>query len=181
MLRILLSVFIVVFTLKGHTYQSTDQTAVMMTLPPNWTTSEVNSRSPQIIKHLEYRNVSLTSPSFEILNQMTILKPSKQAGDQVVNEIFRGLTETIKKECQVSELRQISSNSSRFKEWASDFQCGQTKSSILIVDADPANIYLFTYTVNTSTPNMMKKLQEMVKICYKKGEKDSDCYSISSH
>ena len=84
-------------------------------------------------------------------------------------------------ECQVSELRQISSNSTPFKEWASDFQCGETKSSILIVDADPANIYLFTYTVNTSTPNMMKKLQEMVKICYKKGEKDSDCYSISSH
>ena len=137
-----------------------------------------------ISKNLEYRNTSIKTPDQEMILQSTIRKSPQVDFSKHANELFVGLKERLQQSCDVTDLKPLSDSSAPFSEWTSSINCPKYKSTgvIVIVDADPMNTYLFIYQISNSLPHgsMIKKLSEMIKICYKKGGKDSDCYFLLS-
>lgn len=167
---------------NSFAYEANSQSATMTLLPKNWTIRQMDQTD--ISKTLEFKNVAVKPPAYELIIHSTILKMQNADAMQNVNGLFGSLKEGFQGKCAVQKLNSVPNKDHLpFNEWVSYFQCESTHmvGMILIVDADPKSIYLFTYHMTNALPhdNMLKNLTEMIKICYKKNVNDNDCYFLA--
>lgn len=173
---------ILFFNINVFAYQSTDQSAIMAILPKEWVMTPL--RNTEVSKNLQYQNTSVKAPNQEMILQSAIRKSAAVDFSKHANELFAGLKERLQQSCDVTNLTPLTDSSVPFSEWTSAINCKKFDSTgvIAIVDADPATTYIFIYQISNTLPhdNMLKKLAGMIKVCYKKDEKDSDCYFLLS-
>jgi hypothetical protein len=161
-------------------YEATDQTAIMIITPSDWSYQKMGQTENSI--NFQLKNKLLQAPNIEIITY-SILKKADNNAEANVNGLYSGLKDSLqnKGNCIISELKVITNNRMPFKEWVSYYQCPSHHlvGMIVIADADPVNMYLFSYQISANLPheNMLNKLADIVKICYKKNP-DPTCYFL---
>lgn len=160
-----------------YAYKAIDEGAVMLILPRDW--SQKNINQTQNSMNFLVKNNTLHAPDIEQINY-SILRKENNDVEKKVNQLYATLNQQIK-DCKVSNLQSITTNSIPFKEWIAHYRCPANNliGIFIIVDADPVNMYLFSYQMSASQTNntMLSKLVSMIQICYKKNP-DPTCYFL---
>lgn len=165
------------FSISLYAYETTDQSAIMLLLPRDWSQHKLGETNNSI--HFLITNDTLHALDIQQITY-SILKKDNQDVEKNMNQLYATLKNNLQmKDCAVGDLKFVTTDSVPFKEWAGHYQC-QSKNiigTIVMVDADPVNMYLFSYQISASLPQDKNNLVSMIQICYKK-DPQPKCYFL---
>ena len=150
----------------------------------------VNDKQPAAPAGLNIRSSKPQAPAgpqllrAESVTTSLIPKPEQIETDVLIKQMGKSFTEDFQhKGCESGPPLPVPQASDMFRVWVQIFQCQKTKNVGLqfYIDADPASIYLVTYS-DTSYPFTIESrdaaealIKGAVSVCYKDGK---DCYPL---
>jgi hypothetical protein len=157
-------------------YVDTDKANVVLKLGSRWEVVGKQTDSHDTL--VAYFNSTTGSKGETILQTASVKTLTSSAESQVMKLFIDMKSGITQRGCSVADLQEVTATDGMFHEWRTGFQCKMPAQTgvMVIADADPYNIYTFTYNSKTDADNGTgaQVIRDNIQLCYK----NKSCYPL---